>query len=142
MVTSTGIVRARRRARVNALRATFGAGLSYDDACVEEFSLLTELVVSNGGGHRAHALDRMIAATARAHGLVLVTRNIKDFSQIQDAIATDPMGKLVFKISSWSSSRATLAQPGVIARTYVACCYHANHACPSRPNRQLARRIT
>lgn len=86
VVISTGIVRARRRARLNALRATFGAGLSYDDACVEEFSLLTELVVSNGGSHRAHVLDRMIAATARAHGLVLVTRNIKDFRQIQDAI--------------------------------------------------------
>lgn len=86
VAASTGIVRVRRRARFNALRTTFGLGLGYDDDCVEEFSVLTELVLSRGGSRRAHVLDRMIAATARAHRMVLVTRNIKDFGLIRDAI--------------------------------------------------------
>lgn len=86
VASSTGIVRVRRRARFNALRATFGLGLGYDDACVEEFSVLTELVVSRGGSHRAHVLGRMIAATARAHRMVLVTRNIEGFGLLRDAI--------------------------------------------------------
>ena len=32
-----------------------------------------------GRSHRAHILDRMLAATARAHGMTVLTRNMADF---------------------------------------------------------------
>ena len=34
--------------------------------------------------------DAIIAATALVHGLVLITNNTKDFTQIQDLVIVDP----------------------------------------------------
>ena len=50
--------------------------LPMDAACFREWSRLME------GKSRALALDAMIAATARIHGLTVATRNEKDFKHL------------------------------------------------------------
>ena len=72
-----------RHARLSQLKETFGAGIPYDDVCVQAYDDLLALVVERGGEPKAHRLDRMIAATALAHGLVLVTRNIAHFRLLE-----------------------------------------------------------
>ena len=89
IAATTGAVRARRRARLSDIQQVYGTGLPYDDDCAREYLLLTELVVAAGASHRAHVLDRMIAATARAHGLVLLTRNPRDFRNLIDLVVVE-----------------------------------------------------
>ncbi|KHL00080.1 hypothetical protein LK09_01720 [Microbacterium mangrovi] len=68
----------RRSQALAAMRSGFGDGLPYDDACVSASDLIFARVGERGGTLRAHAFDRMIAATAVANGLALVTRNAAD----------------------------------------------------------------
>lgn len=70
----------RRAARIQALRKTLGQGLSFDDDCDEMYDELLVRVGQRKGTPRASRFDRMIAATAMAHELVLVTRNMADFT--------------------------------------------------------------
>jgi tRNA(fMet)-specific endonuclease VapC len=52
----------------------------FDDACAEEYGIIrSELSRS---GRPIGPNDLLIAATARAHGLTLVTRNPREFSRI------------------------------------------------------------
>nr|WP_240898758.1 PIN domain-containing protein [Kocuria sediminis] len=77
--------RAKKALRENELartRATFGAGIPYDDRCALAFGLVVEEAVRNGASHRSNVIDRMIAATAMVHGLTLVTRNTDDFKHL------------------------------------------------------------
>jgi tRNA(fMet)-specific endonuclease VapC len=54
--------------------------LPFDDRCAEEYGLLrTEL---ERAGTPIGANDLLIAATARAHGAVLVTHNVREFSRV------------------------------------------------------------
>jgi predicted nucleic acid-binding protein len=69
----------RRARRLGALQDTYGDGLPYDDACIDTYNDLLERAGQRGGDAKAKKLDRMIAATAMAHELVLVTRNVNDF---------------------------------------------------------------
>lgn len=78
-----------RLARFNALQAAFGTGLAFDDACVRAFDDLLRQVVERGGNARAHVLDRMIAATALAHGLTLVTRDAKGFTNLEGLVQVE-----------------------------------------------------
>jgi predicted nucleic acid-binding protein len=68
-----------RSARLSAITQVLGPGLAYDDACAAAFGRIVEHVATHSGGPKARPLDRMIAATALAHGLALVTRNVAHF---------------------------------------------------------------
>jgi toxin FitB len=78
--TTTSLSEYKRRARrLGVLQETYGDGLPYDDDCVESYNDLLEHTGQRGGEAKAKKLHRMIAATAMAHELVLVTRNVDDF---------------------------------------------------------------
>jgi predicted nucleic acid-binding protein len=68
----------RRTQALSGLRSVFGAGLPYDDQCVAAGDDILARAVERGATARAHVFDRMIAATALANDLVLVTRNAAD----------------------------------------------------------------
>ena len=73
----------RRALRLSVLEDTYGAGLPFDDDCVDTYNDLLERTGQRNGDAKAKKLDRMIAATAMAHELVLVTRNIDDFAMFE-----------------------------------------------------------
>jgi len=78
-----------RSARLVYLQSKFGEGIPFDDDCQEMFGELLLRVEQRGGSVTAHRFDRMIAATAMAKNLVLVTRNAKDlrmFDGILDVV--------------------------------------------------------
>ena len=75
-------VRTAREDRIARVRTAFGAGIPYDDRCALAFGVMSEQVLRSGGSPKSHVLDKMIAATAMAHGLVLVTRNAKDLKHL------------------------------------------------------------
>lgn len=70
--------RAHREARLARLRHTFGSGLPFDDAAAEAYATICGLVLSIGRDPRPRAVDLMIAASAKAHGAAVMTRNGKD----------------------------------------------------------------
>lgn len=75
-----------RSARFDALHSLFGAGLPFDDAVVHAHDELLRHVVGRGGSARAHVLDRMIAATALAHGLPVITRDDTGFRNLEGVV--------------------------------------------------------
>lgn len=87
IAVATGVIRARRQARYSHIQRVYGEGLPFDDDCVREYLLLTELVVAAGRSHRTRVVDRMIAATARAHDMTVITRNLADFQCFAGMVA-------------------------------------------------------
>lgn len=73
------IERARRESRMSRLRAVLGPGIPFDDAAADAYETACGLVLSGGRLMRGRAIDLMIAATAAAHGAVVLTRNVDDF---------------------------------------------------------------
>lgn len=71
-----------RLARYSALRDLFGSGIPFDDRCVSAYDTVLRHITAHGGLARAHVLDRMLAATALAHDLVIVTRDTTGFVQL------------------------------------------------------------
>ena len=77
---------ARRSARIEEnlrlLQKFFSAFLSlpFDDLCAEHYGIIQNDLARSGSPIGPN--DLMIAATARAHDLVLVTRNTREFSRI------------------------------------------------------------
>lgn len=67
----------RRRQAVDALVATLGV-VDFDAACLTAYRGILE----KAGFSRRKIIDRMIAATALAHGLSLITLNAQDFRDI------------------------------------------------------------
>jgi len=68
---------ARRRQAVDALVATLGV-IDFDAACAAAYRSIVEAA----GFSRRKTIDRMIAATALAHGLSLITLNAADFRDV------------------------------------------------------------
>lgn len=68
---------AKRRSALDLILATFSV-LPFDDACVAAYRCIVEA----RGHSRRKVVDRMIAATALANGLTLVTLNGRDFADI------------------------------------------------------------
>jgi tRNA(fMet)-specific endonuclease VapC len=58
------------------------ASLPFDDRCAEEYGVLREEL--ERAGTLIGPNDLLIAASARAHGAVLVTNNIREFSRVPD----------------------------------------------------------
>jgi tRNA(fMet)-specific endonuclease VapC len=54
--------------------------LPFDDICAEHYGLIRADLVSRG--ENVPPMDLLIAASARAHDLVLVTHNLRDFAPI------------------------------------------------------------
>jgi len=72
-----------RSARLAKLRSVFGAGLPFDDRCEESYQRILAHVADNGGDVKARRFDRLIAATALAHGAALVTRNADHVTNLE-----------------------------------------------------------
>jgi tRNA(fMet)-specific endonuclease VapC len=58
------------------------ASLPFDDLCADEYGLLREEL--ERAGTPIGPNDLLIAATARAHGAVLVTNNVREFSCVPE----------------------------------------------------------
>ncbi len=86
---ANSLVRRAREDRIAKIRATFGAGLPYDDTCALAFGVVSEEVLRNGALPKSHVVDKMIAATAMAHGLALVTRNLADFRHLTNLVQVE-----------------------------------------------------
>lgn len=83
------VTRTAREERISRIRATFGAGIPYDDRCALAFQVISEEVLRNGGSPKSNVLDKMIAATAMVHGLTLITRNTADFKHLADLVKVE-----------------------------------------------------
>lgn len=84
--TATPVALRTRLRRLEFIQAQFGEGLPFDDHCAEMYDELLDRVDQHGGSPRAHRIDRMLAATAMAHELPLVTRNAADFAILRGMV--------------------------------------------------------
>ncbi|UJP40583.1 PIN domain-containing protein [Cellulomonas palmilytica] len=77
-----------RSARMRVLSSAESAlaALPIDDAVASSYALLATKTVGAGRQPRARAFDLLIAATAHAHGAALVTRNLGDFTGLDDVL--------------------------------------------------------
>lgn len=77
-----------RAARMRVLSNAEGAlaALPIDDSVASSYALLATKTVAAGRQPRARAFDLLIAATAHAHGAVLVTRDVGDFAGLDDVL--------------------------------------------------------
>lgn len=71
--------------KVASIGAT--ASLPFDDQCAEEYGLLRDEL--DRAGTPIGPNDLLIAATARAHGVVLVTHNVREFSRVPELRTED-----------------------------------------------------
>jgi predicted nucleic acid-binding protein len=83
--------RAIRAQRLGVIEATFEA-LPTDAAVAREWGRLAAAVVARGGQPRRRAMDLVIAATANASGVPLLTHNVADFQIIDDLVQVVPTG--------------------------------------------------
>lgn len=78
--------RSRRFNRLRWVASSFEA-LAFDGACARSYGRVYATVWATGRKARgSHAVDLMIAATALAHEIPLLTRNAKDFRGLDDLI--------------------------------------------------------
>ncbi|MGC4175005.1 PIN domain-containing protein [Demequina sp.] len=78
--------RVRRESRVARLRALLGPGIPFDDAAAAAYESACGLLIAQGRSVRGRAIDLMIAATAAAHGAVVITRNADDFAGLEGLV--------------------------------------------------------
>ncbi|MFT4123770.1 MAG: PIN domain-containing protein [Microbacteriaceae bacterium] len=79
----------RRLARYDALRALFGAGLAFDDACAAAYDRVLGAVTDREGTATAHMIDRMIAATALVHGMTVIARDASGFAHLDGVVPVE-----------------------------------------------------
>lgn len=72
-----------RSLRYERQRDDFGPGIPFDDACVHAYDRVLRHLAAQRKDLRAHRLDRMIAATALAHDLTVVTRDRSGFAGLE-----------------------------------------------------------
>ena len=77
--------RARRAQRLGVIEATFEP-LPVNAAVAREWGRLAAAVVERGGKPRRRAMDLVIAATANAHGVPLLTANPDDLTIVSDLV--------------------------------------------------------
>jgi predicted nucleic acid-binding protein len=75
----------RRRQRIHYILDQF-AVLPFDVSTAEYYGVLATLVRRQGRNPRARRMDLQIAATAVRHGLLLLTRNVDDFTGLESAL--------------------------------------------------------
>lgn len=87
LVTAVDTDALRRRVRrIDDISQAFGSGVPFDDACAREYERIVQAAVDQGQRPRANTIDRMIAATAAAHHLPLVTRNAADVRGLDEIL--------------------------------------------------------
>ncbi len=77
--------RARRIQRLGAVESAFDA-LPVNPSVAREWGRLAAAVTARGGQPRRRAVDLMIAATASANGVALLTNDIGDLAIINDLV--------------------------------------------------------
>ncbi len=77
----------RRLERYEALTAAFAPGIPFDDDCVRCYRRIMSHIAEIDGNVKAKHVDRMIAATAMAHGLTVVTRDLSGFAQLAGLVS-------------------------------------------------------
>ncbi|GEA82739.1 PIN domain-containing protein [Cellulomonas uda] len=85
MVARTPEARAARMRVLSSAEVALAA-LPVDDAVASSYALLAAKTVTAGRRPRARVFDLLIAATAHAHGAVLVTKNRGDFAGLDDLL--------------------------------------------------------
>jgi toxin FitB len=87
LVTAKGLDALNHRSRrLLDISQQFGHGIPFDDECAREYERLTQAAVGLGQHPRANTIDRMIAATALAHRLPIITRNAADLRGLDDLV--------------------------------------------------------
>nr|WP_209067325.1 type II toxin-antitoxin system VapC family toxin [Arthrobacter pigmenti] len=76
---------ARRQARLQEAVAMFDP-IPFDGAAARSYGLIVAAVAGEGRKPRSRVADLLIAATARANGLDLYTRNGDDFVGLEDLV--------------------------------------------------------
>lgn len=82
LVAKTTVVRAERLRRLSVIQRHFDA-LPIDDSVGSSYGELAAALVEAGRQPRRRTMDLLIAATARAHGAALYTRNPDDFAGLE-----------------------------------------------------------
>jgi len=82
--------RARRAQRLGVIESTFDP-LPVDAAVAREWGRLAAAVTERGGQPRRRALDLVIAATANAHGVPLLTADTADLAIVDDLVDVQPL---------------------------------------------------
>lgn len=85
LVTTDPAVRAERLRRLSTLESLFRP-LPVDETVAREYGRLAAAVAAMGRQPRARVMDLLIAATARAHGAALVTRNAADLAGLAELV--------------------------------------------------------
>ncbi len=77
--------RARRSQRLGVIEATFDP-LPVDAAVAREWGRLAAAIVHRGGQSRRRAMDLVIAATANAHHVPLLSADTADLAIVEDLV--------------------------------------------------------
>jgi predicted nucleic acid-binding protein len=85
LVASDPDERARRAQRLGVIEATFDP-LPVDAGVAREWGRLAAAVAERGGQPRRRSMDLVIAATANAHGVALLTADVADLAIIDDLV--------------------------------------------------------
>jgi predicted nucleic acid-binding protein len=85
LVATDAEERARRAQRLGVIEATFDP-LPVDAAVARQWGRLAAAVVERGGQPRRRAIDLVIAATANAHDVPLLTVNSDDLAIVSDLV--------------------------------------------------------
>ena len=71
-----------RQHRLTLIQSVYGHGIAFTDDTAHHYGLLCGRLRAQGRSPRGRAMDVMIAATALALGVPLVTRNTNDVDQL------------------------------------------------------------
>lgn len=71
-----------RQHRLTLIQSVYGRGIAFTDETAHHFGLLCGRLRAEGRSPRGRAMDVMIAATALALGVPLVTRNTDDVDRL------------------------------------------------------------
>lgn len=89
LVAQDDDIRAHRMRRLAIVEDHFDP-LPFNAEVARECGRLHAAVAQRGGQPRRRAFDLAIAATAKVHGVPLLTRNVKDFNVIDDLVDVRP----------------------------------------------------
>lgn len=89
--TQHPVERARRLARLQWVSDTFDP-IPFTVPTARMYGQLVALVIAAGRSPRPRRMDLLIAAVAAFHQLPLVTRNPKDFADLDSLLMTVPLG--------------------------------------------------
>lgn len=63
--------------------------INFDKKCSEQYGKIKAGLKAKGSFNSRNELDIQIAATAMAYNLILLTKNLKDFKEIEDLLLQD-----------------------------------------------------